>query len=52
MAEPGLIDMPVERRFQFMRQGYFFMDADSRPERLVYNRIVSLRDSWAKVQKA
>jgi len=37
-------------RFQFLRHGYFCIDAvDSRPERMVFNRTVSLRDSWAKI---
>ncbi|MGA2126665.1 MAG: glutamine--tRNA ligase/YqeY domain fusion protein [Xanthobacteraceae bacterium] len=35
---------------QFERQGYFCLDPDSRPDRLVFNRTVGLRDSWAKVQ--
>ncbi|MBN8964782.1 MAG: glutamine--tRNA ligase/YqeY domain fusion protein [Rhizobiales bacterium] len=37
---------------QFERQGYFCADADSTPERLVFNRTVGLRDSWAKAQAA
>ena len=44
LAEPG--DAPV----QFERQGYFRPDPDSRPDRLVFNRVVALRDSWAKIQ--
>jgi len=35
---------------QFERQGYFCVDPDSRPDRLVFNRTVGLRDTWAKVQ--
>jgi glutaminyl-tRNA synthetase len=35
---------------QFERQGYFCPDSDSRPDRLVFNRTVGLRDTWAKVQ--
>ena len=43
-AEAGTDD-----RFQFEREGYFSADpVDSRPDKLVFNRIVSLRDSWAK----
>lgn len=38
-------------RYQFLRHGYFYMDPDSRPERPVFNRIVALRDSWAKARK-
>ena len=37
--------------FQFMRHGYFTTDLDSRPEKLVFNRTVSLRDTWAKMAK-
>jgi glutaminyl-tRNA synthetase len=35
---------------QFERQGYFCLDPDSQPGRLVFNRTVGLRDSWTKVQ--
>lgn len=50
--EPGLASATPGDRFQFLRQGYFCVDtADSRPGRLVFNRTVTLRDSWAKVQK-
>ena len=38
-------------RFQFLRQGYFVTDKDSTPDHIVMNRIVGLRDSWAKEQK-
>jgi len=38
-------------RFQFERQGYFCVDPDSRPGALVFNRTVSLKDTWAKVEK-
>lgn len=37
--------------YQFLRQGYFAMDPDSKPEKLVFNRVVSLKDTWAKIQK-
>ena len=50
MAEPVLSSAQQGSRFQFLRQGYFCMDKDSRPEALVFNRIVSLRDSWAKAK--
>lgn len=40
---------PPELRYQFERLGYFWRDpVDSRPERLVFNRIISLRDSWTR----
>lgn len=51
-GEPGLQGTPPEHRFQFERLGYFCTDRhDSRPDKLVFNRIVGLRDSWAKEQK-
>ncbi|NOQ46613.1 MAG: glutamine--tRNA ligase/YqeY domain fusion protein [Desulfobulbaceae bacterium] len=52
MLEPSLIDAKPKDRFQFERQGYFCLDfVDSTPERPVFNRIVTLRDTWAKLQK-
>ncbi|CFX00619.1 Glutamine-tRNA ligase, bacterial [Syntrophomonas zehnderi OL-4] len=51
-VEPGLAEALARNRYQFLRQGYFCLDVDSRPDRLVFNRIVSLRDSWAKAQKS
>ncbi|MDR7521039.1 MAG: glutamine--tRNA ligase/YqeY domain fusion protein [Armatimonadota bacterium] len=51
-VEPSVLHDPPEVRYQFERLGYFWQDpADSRPERLVFNRIVPLRDSWAKVAR-
>lgn len=48
--EPGLADAEPGRPYQFMRQGYFVVDSkDSSAERLVFNRTVSLRDTWAKI---
>jgi glutaminyl-tRNA synthetase len=49
MVEPGLATAAAGDRFQFMRQGYFAVDPDSAPDRLVFNQIVSLRDTWSKV---
>ncbi len=51
-VEPGLAEALTSNRYQFLRQGYFCLDSDSQPDKLVFNRIVSLRDSWAKMQKA
>jgi glutaminyl-tRNA synthetase len=48
--EPALAGANAEGAVQFERQGYFFRDPDSAPGRLVYNRTVGLRDTWAKVQ--
>jgi glutaminyl-tRNA synthetase len=52
-VEPAAATMPQDARLQFERQGYFWADPkDSRPEALVFNRIISLKDSWAKAQPA
>jgi glutaminyl-tRNA synthetase len=50
-AEPSFKDAHVGDRFQFLRKGYFVIDQDTTPDHLVANRIVGLRDSWAKAQK-
>lgn len=50
-AEPALADVNGGERYQFLRQGFFAADSDSRPGKPVFNRIVGLRDSWAKAQK-
>ncbi|MDX1411910.1 MAG: glutamine--tRNA ligase, partial [Nitrospirales bacterium] len=52
LVEPSLAGAHPGQRFQFERQGYFCVDADSSEEKLVFNRTVSLRDSWAKIEKA
>lgn len=50
--EPSLKDAKPGERFQFERLGYFCVDSkDSKPERLVFNRIVTLKDEWSKIQK-
>lgn len=47
-VEPSVVGDPTDRRYQFERLGYFWQDpVDSRQDRLVFNRIVTLRDSWA-----
>lgn len=52
-VEPGLAAAKPESKYQFLRQGYFCVDCvDSREGALVFNRIVSLRDSWARIEKA
>jgi glutaminyl-tRNA synthetase len=48
--EPTLAQTEVGKPVQFERQGYFCLDSDSDGERLVFNRTVGLRDSWAKIQ--
>ena len=52
-VEPSLREATADERFQFERVGYFCVDArDSRPSRLVFNRAVGLRDTWAKIEKS
>ncbi len=50
-VEPSLAEAEVGATFQFERQGYFCLDPRSTPERLVFNRSVTLRDTWARVSK-
>ncbi|HAK75193.1 MAG TPA: glutamine--tRNA ligase [Sporomusaceae bacterium] len=50
-AEPALANVTGGERYQFLRQGFFAADPDSKPGKPVFNRIVGLRDSWAKAQK-
>ena len=50
--EPSLAGAQTGSRYQFERQGYFCMDPDSTEGKLVFNRTVALRDSWAKIEKA
>jgi len=50
-AEPGLAAVKAGDRVQFERLGYFCADPDSRPGAPVFNRTVTLKDTWAKVQK-
>jgi len=49
-VEPSLKTADIGDRFQFQRLGYFNIDLDSTPNELVFNRIVPLRDSWAKIE--
>jgi len=51
-VEPSLADAEPLSRYQFERLGYFCVDPDSSDGKLVFNRTVSLRDTWAKIQKA
>ena len=50
-VEPSLAEAAVGAKYQFLRQGFFCIDKDTQPGRPVFNRIVGLRDTWAKVQK-
>jgi glutaminyl-tRNA synthetase len=49
--EPSLAGARPGSRYQFERLGYFCVDADSSEKKLVFNRTVSLRDEWAKIEK-
>jgi glutaminyl-tRNA synthetase len=48
--EPSLADRPAGSRVQFERLGYFCVDSDSQPGAPVYNRTVTLKDTWAKIE--
>ena len=51
-VEESLSEASVSERFQFEREGYFCIDSkDSRREQLVFNRVVGLRDTWAKIEQ-
>lgn len=50
-VEPSVADLPVGEAVQFERMGYFALDPDSSEGKLVINRAMTLRDSWAKEQK-
>ncbi|NQV50124.1 MAG: glutamine--tRNA ligase/YqeY domain fusion protein [Candidatus Marinimicrobia bacterium] len=50
-VEPSLLGVKASERFQFERVGYFSVDKDTTPEKPVFNRIVSLRDSWARITR-
>jgi glutaminyl-tRNA synthetase len=52
MVEPSLAGAAPGSRYQFERQGYFCVDPESTKGRLVFNRTVSLKDAWAKIEKA
>jgi glutaminyl-tRNA synthetase len=51
-VEPNLAGVQPGEIFQFERQGYFNVDLDSTAEKLVFNRTVALRDTWAKIEKS
>ena len=51
-VEPSLAEARPGEFFQFLRQGYFCVDPDSTESLPVFNRSVTLRDSWAKIEKS
>ena len=50
-GEPSLGEATLQERHQFIRKGYFCLDKDSAKDKLVFNRTVTLKDTWAKVNK-
>lgn len=50
-AEPALANDSINNQFQFLRKGYFAIDKDTSPSKLVFNRTVTLKDAWAKEVK-
>ncbi len=48
IAEPALAKAKFDDRYQFIRKGYFCLDKDTSPSRMIFNRTVSLKDGWAK----
>jgi glutaminyl-tRNA synthetase len=50
VVEPELARRAAGERFQFERTGYFCVDADSTAERPVFNRTITLRDTWARLE--
>ncbi|MBL7847837.1 MAG: glutamine--tRNA ligase/YqeY domain fusion protein [Cyclobacteriaceae bacterium] len=50
-AEPELGKAAPDERFQFLRMGYYCLDPDSKPDKLIFNQTVTLRDMWAKEAK-
>jgi glutaminyl-tRNA synthetase len=48
--EPSLAGVKAGSFFQFERLGYFCADLDTTPQKLVFNRTVALRDTWAKIE--
>jgi len=49
--EPSAADAPAGKRYQFERLGYFCVDPDSAPGKLVFNRTVTLKDTWARIEQ-
>jgi len=48
-AEPSLKEATLDTKIQFVRKGYFCLDTDATPEKLIFNRTVGLKDTWGKV---
>jgi len=52
LVEPSLKEAKPGTGYQFLRQGYFCVDPDTTQDKLVFNRTVTLRDTWAKIQRS
>jgi glutaminyl-tRNA synthetase len=52
LVEPPVAAAPAGSRFQFEHLGYFAVDPDTSPAKPVFNRIVTLRDTWAKIAQS
>ena len=50
LVEPSVRWAAAGTHYQFLRTGYFVVDPDTTPEHLVFNRVVGLKDTWAKVK--
>ncbi len=50
-VEPSLRGAEIGGRYQFERLGYFCVDKDSRPDKLVFNKTIGLRDTWSKIER-
>ena len=50
-VDPSLAGAAAGSSYQFERLGYFCVDPDTSPQKLVFNRTVALRDTWAKIEK-
>ncbi len=51
-AEPSLLGAELNDRFQFMRKGYYCLDKDSATQKIIFNRTITLKDTWAKTAKS
>jgi len=49
-VEPSLLSVKLHSPLQFIRKGYFVLDKSSSPDKLIFNRTVTLKDNWAKLQ--
>ncbi|MBA4198783.1 MAG: glutamine--tRNA ligase [Chitinophaga sp.] len=50
-AEPALLNAKFDERYQFLRKGYFCLDKSTGEEKMIFNRTVTLKDTWAKMNK-